>query len=169
MQGSGTNLTGVWVRRLSSGASNETATVAIQVPADYAGTGISGFTAPRLSIYWASNDTGKVNVDVAWRKINDMLLGDVGNSFRYNFRSGVPVASGNSETESYFSNPARTLVKQTVPEVTENDVWASGPGSVWNANDVIVITLHRNGGAPDDPNNGNMYILGIGYEYEADM
>lgn len=168
MQGSGANVTGVWVRRLGNNTV-ENASVAIQVPSDYSGTGVSGFTAPRLTIYWASDQTGKVNVDVAWRKINDMLLGDVGNSFRYNFRSGVPVASGNSECESYFSNPPGTLVKQTVPDINEGDVWASGPGSVWNANDIVVITLRRNGTASDDPNGGNMYILGIGYEYEADM
>jgi hypothetical protein len=165
MQGSGT--TGIWVRRLGNDT-NESASVTIQVPSDYAGTGVAILSAPRLTIYWASDNAGKVNVDVSWRNMNDLLGGDVGNTFRYNFRDGVTAASGDSACESLASSPVRTVVAQTIPNVTEADVW-TGTGASWSAGDLIVLTLRRNGTATDDPNSANMYIAGVAFEYEADQ
>jgi len=168
MQGSGSSNSGIWVRRMSNGTSDEAASVTIQVPSDYAGSAAAGLSAPRLTIYWASDNAGKINMDVAWRNLSDMIGANVGNSFRYNFRSSVTVANGDSFCESGASNPVRSVVAQVIPSVAENDIW-SGTGASWAANDLIVLTLRRNGSAGDDPNSSVMYLVGVGFEYEADQ
>jgi hypothetical protein len=173
MSGSGTSNTGVWARRLGNNTV-EAATVTIQVPSDYAGSGVAGLGAPRLTIYWSTDSTltnasRKVNVDVSWRNLADFINNpDPGNTLRYSFRSGVTAANGDSVTECNEPLAAKQVVATTIPSAAESDVWA-GTGTTWSANDLIVLTLRRNGTASDDPNTANMYIVGIGFDYDADQ
>ncbi|MBS0195339.1 MAG: hypothetical protein JSR77_01140 [Planctomycetes bacterium] len=162
--GSGTDVTGVWARRIGNDATDAAATFTVQVPTDYAGSGVAGLNAPRMTIYWGTNATSAdhaVNVDIGFRSVTD-FTGAVSNSFRYNIRKSAGAATDAAES----ANPAAgAIVSQTIPEATET--WTGNP--TWTPGDVIVVTLKRNAGALDDPNNGRFYIIGVSFEYEADQ
>jgi len=157
------DVTAVWAPRLGDNIANEAMNFTINVPADYAGSGVTGLNAPRLTLHWGTDSTAasrKVNVDFAFRNAAD-FTGAVGNSFRYNIRSGAGAAINAAES----ANPATgAITAQTIPEADET--WAGNP--TWAAGDVIVISLRRNAGAGDDPNDAKMGILGISFDYEAD-
>jgi hypothetical protein len=137
----------------------------VQVPADYAGSGVPWLTAPRMTLVWSSEDVRPVSLDIAWRRVAELTGGDLGNTVRYSVRPGVGPAPGDSTVVSRESNPARSVVSQVVPDPGEGDVWG-GPPSAWTAGDIIVVTIFRRGA--EDPNTGRVSLLGVSFEYLAD-
>lgn len=151
--------------RFGNQNANEYATTYFVVPSDYASSGVSGLNAPRITILWATDSpTGdnKINVDVMWDNITNFSSNTSAGTFRYNFRSGAGAATDASES----LDPAQgQVVSQVIPE--SGEVWVGNPS--WAAGDVIAFTIHRNGGAGDDPNDARTAVIGITFEYEADQ
>jgi hypothetical protein len=146
-------------------ASNEYATTYFTVPSDYAGSGVPGLNAPRITVYWSTDSaTGdnKINTEVNFDSISAFATGGVGSTLRYAFRSGggpLPDASESLDPEQ------GAIAAQVLPE--PGDVWTGNP--TWAAGDIIAFTLRRLGSSAEDPNDGASAIVGILFEYEADQ
>ncbi len=147
-------------------ASNEYATTYFTVPSDYAGSGVPGLNAPRITVYWSTDSaTGdnKINTEVNFDSIAAFAtIGGVGSTPRYAFRSGggpLPEASESLDPEQ------GAIAAQVLPE--PGDVWTGNP--TWAAGDIIAFTLRRLGSSAEDPNDGGSAIVGILFEYEADQ
>lgn len=145
--------------RLPNDAQNVT-TATFVVPMDY----VPGQPMPQITIYWGTDEANsdrRVDIDVSFDVVTDVTSWTDPVTFRYNFRAG---ATGLNAMESL--NPAQgAIVAQVIPE--PGDSYAGAPS--WNPGDVVIISIGRNGVSGSDPNNGNVFIYGIAFSYEADQ
>ena len=146
-------------------ASNEYATTYFTVPSDYAGSGVPGLNAPRITVYWSTDSatgSNQINTEVTFDTIGSFATGGVDSTMRYAFRAGggpLPDASESLDPEQ------GAIAAQVLPEL--GDVWTGNP--TWAAGEVIAFTLRRLGSSAEDPNDGASAIVGILFEYEADQ
>jgi hypothetical protein len=151
--------------RFGSEGNTEYVTTYFVVPNDYVGSGVAGLNAPRMTVLWGTDSaTGanKINVDVMWDNITNFGSNTFAGTFRYNFRSSSGAATDASESLDPVQG---AVVSQVIPETGE--VWVGNPS--WNPGDVIAITILRNGGSPEDPNDNRTAIVGITFDYESDQ
>lgn len=176
--GNGLAGTGRQVRVNSFGLAGVSGGMSISfvVPSDYVGpsaadlTSNPGIAVPRLRIKWATNSVQadndrKINVDISFSQDDQLTTNTLANRFRYNIRRN---AGGTDAAESLFPSNA-TIADQIVPEPGDN--WSSGEGALnpWVPGQIIVLTLFRNDGSPDDPNNAQAGVVSVSFEYDADQ
>lgn len=143
--------------------SNNVATATFVVPSDY----VAGQAAPKITVYWGTdegNGSRQVDVDVSMSRVTDIGNPGTGLGFLYNFRQN----SGGDATAMDSINPAQgQIVAQTMPEGSEG--YGSNLPANFTPNDVILVSIGRNGSSGFDPCSGNMYLYGISMDYLADM
>ena len=148
--------------RMAARVQTDSATAEFVVPMDY----VAGQAIPKLTIYTGSSSTGKFGFEIAFGRYSEIT--NAANSFwntRFEFYSGAGNTVGDSIEESYNITTAASLQTMIVPS---GDVYANSP-SLWQAGDVIIITITRKSSGVPDPNAGNMYIYGVSFDYTSDM
>jgi hypothetical protein len=128
--------------RLDDGSNNVTSTM-ITVPRDF----IAG-SVPTLTVYWGTDEG---------------VGGRVGSlDVRFDAFSGSPITSTTSsitQRATFSGSPTQgAIITSTVSTFTGSPTW--------NPGDVIVLTISRD---TADSNQGNLYIVGVSFDYNADM
>jgi hypothetical protein len=148
---------GAWFLRDTT---TDAATATFTVPMDY----VSGQAIPKITVYTGASATGQFGFDIAFGRFTDITnAANNGWNTRYSFYSGAGNTTGDSQEESTAIASANTLQSHTMPST---DVYANSP-TLWAAGDIIVITITRR--TTGDPNAGNLFILGVSFDYTSDM
>jgi hypothetical protein len=151
--------------RFGNEAASAYATTYFTVPTDYAGSGVPGLNAPRITLYWSTDSatgSNQINTEVTFDAISNFASGGAESTLRYTFRSGggpLPDASESLDPQQ------GAVAAQVLPE--PGDVWTGNP--TWLPGDVIAFTIRRLGSSAEDPNDGAAAVIGILIEYEADQ
>lgn len=135
-------------------APGQSITTSFVVPFDYAGSGVAGLNAPRLTVYWMTGSADvKVECDIAFETVGSLAQG---NSVRYSLR---PEAGGMLYADEAMRPAPGEVAAQVLPQ--RGRAWVGNP--TWRPGDVIVLTISRQGGGEA------MGIIGVSFDYEADM
>jgi hypothetical protein len=128
------------------------------VPNDY----VAGQSIPNLTVYWSTDEGAtnrRIDLDINFTQLVNLSAPNAVVTFRYNIRES---SAGSDNMPSPNPNQGQ-VVAMTVPEA--GDAYANTP--TWAPGDVIVLSIGRNGAA--DANNGTVYLMGVAFDYQADM
>lgn len=165
------------------------------IPSDFVETGpLRGNDPPFVAtVLWSTNAASsnkKVHCELRFCKSNEIADGSTPVPLRYTFKAN---ATGNFFVES--ANPATnyTIVTNKMPKLPEPLNWPDfdgydftgapgyntipGTGDPWpyaipwqqgfKEGEFVIITIVRYGDSTDDPNDGDMFIIGVEFHYHA--
>lgn len=127
-----------------------------------------GLSVPRLTVVWTTDEQNgantQVDMDLVFDAAGGLSYGGDG-GYRYTFRaSHAPGPNAMESLQPGVGSGAAAVMFQTCPE--PGDAWANAPAA-WSAGDVILLSLYRDGNG--DPNSSRVGIVGVYFDYEAQL